>query len=173
MIRGQKAAMLTSAALFGAFFSISSASEPTSWPTKLAHMSSQDLECLYRQAEPGRIPDGFARGRVRYCPESFIADVKSAATRLLWQGKVFRAEEGTLVNQWSGLRAIRATVYQGTSWLDGKPAIIIDYSETSRVWSNVRDEMREIAPGEYLGAMYVRGCPEPRLKLFFVLHASK
>jgi hypothetical protein len=74
-----------------------------------------------------------------------------------------------LVNQWAGVRAIRASVCPGPSWLDGKPAIILDYSATSRVWSDVRDEMREVSPGLYLGAMYLRRCPEPRLKLYFVL----
>jgi hypothetical protein len=135
----------------------------------LTRMSWVELECIYREAEPGRIPNGFARGRVVYCPNAFLAGAKSSASHVLWQGKYFCAEEGTLVNQWLGVRAIHATVAHGTSWCDGKPAIILDYSGTSRVWSDVRDEMREISPGVYLGAMYLRRCPEPRLKLYFVL----
>jgi hypothetical protein len=150
---------------------VSSASEPVCCPLTLNPMNWDDLDFIYRQAEPGRIPNGFAQGRVVYCPDAGLAKIKSRAAQLIWKGKDFCAEEGTLVNQWCGIRAIRATVSYGTSWLDGKPAIILDYSGTSRVWSDVRDEMREISPGVYVGAMYLRRCPEPRLKLFFVLRA--
>jgi len=108
---------------------------------------------------------------VIYCAEEFLARAKSKTSQALWHGKIFCASEGTLINQWCGLRAIRGTISQGNSWLDGKPALILDYSQTSRVWADVRDEMREIAPGLYLGAMYLRRCPEPRLKVYFVLQS--
>ncbi len=85
------------------------------------------------------------------------------------EGQAFCAEDATLINQWCGVKAIRATVYEGTSWLDGKPAIIFDYSGTSKIWADMRDETREIAPGLYLGMMHQARCPEPKLKLFFVL----
>jgi hypothetical protein len=149
--------------------SLASASEPIGCGIDLTHLSASDLDSMYRQADPGRIPNGFAQGRIVYCSDALLAKVKSGAAQLIWKGKVFCAEEETLINQWCGIRAIRATVSYGTSWLDGKPAIILDYSDTSRVWSDVRDEMREISPGVYIGAMYLRRCPEPRLKLFFVL----
>ena len=151
--------------------SVSAASDTHYCPADLAKMSWADLECVYRMAKPGRIPGGFAQGRVVYCPDMFLAGAKSRASQLLWRGKYFHPEEGTLINQWRGVQAIRATVSHGTSWLDGKPAIILDYSETSRVWSNVRDEMREVSTGVYVGAMYLRECPEPRLKLYFVLQS--
>ena len=35
-----------------------------------------------------------------------------------------------------------------------------------------RDEMREVAPGLYLGAMYRRGCAQPAFKLFFILQVG-
>jgi hypothetical protein len=169
MISGLKeraAALLT---LLCGWASLASASEPVCCPRTLNHLSWNDLDSIYRQAEPGRIPNGFAQGRVVYCPDAFLGRVKSGAAQLFWKGKDFCAEEETLINQWCGIRAIRATVSYGTSWLDGKPAIILDYSNTSRVWADVRDEMREISPGVSIGAMYLRRCPEPRLKLFFVL----
>jgi hypothetical protein len=56
-----------------------------------------------------------------------------------------------LVNQWLGVRAVRASVGYGPSWLDGGPSIVVDYAATSRVWRDVRDEVREVAPGLYLG----------------------
>jgi hypothetical protein len=165
---GEKTAAALLALLYG-FASAGGAAEPVYRMEDLVHLSWADLDCIYRQAEPGGIPHGFAQGRVVYCPDAFLAGPKSGLTHVLWRGKYFCPEEGTLVNQWSGIRAIHATVSPGPSWLDGKPDIILDYSATSRIWSDVRDEMREISPGIYLGAMYLRRCPEPRLKLYFVL----
>jgi hypothetical protein len=88
---------------------------------------------------------------------------------MLWHGKVFCAADCTLINQWCGMKAIRAKVFYGPSWLDGKPSIIMDYSGTSRSWAEVRDEVREVSPGLYLGVMYLRKCPRPEQKMYFVL----
>jgi hypothetical protein len=41
------------------------------------------------------------------------------------------------------------------SWLDNQPAIILDYSKTSLVARSVRDEIREVGPGTYLGIVYI------------------
>jgi hypothetical protein len=73
------------------------------------------------------------------------------------------------VNQWRGVRAIRAAVCYGPSWLDGGPSVVMDYHRTSRVWSDVRDEVREVAPGLYLGRMYRRTGCGPQFQLFFAL----
>jgi hypothetical protein len=53
-----------------------------------------------------------------------------------------------------GLNAIIAKVYKGESWLDGKECIVLDYSDTSLVAQWIRDEIREISPGIYLGKVY-------------------
>jgi hypothetical protein len=53
-----------------------------------------------------------------------------------------------------GLNAIVAQVYKGPSWLDGKECIILDYSKTSIVAQWIRDEIRQIEPGMYLGKVY-------------------
>jgi len=45
-------------------------------------------------------------------------------------------------------------VYRDESWFDGKEAIILDYSKTSLVAHWIRDEIREVAPGLYLGIVY-------------------
>jgi hypothetical protein len=77
---------------------------------------------------------------------------------LFWQGKVFDPPEGTLKNKVSplGVRAIRARVYVGDSWLDrGTEAIVLDYSRTSLVARWIRDEIREVAPGLWLGKVFV------------------
>lgn len=138
---------------------------------RLACMSWDDLEQLYRQSEAGTVWNGYACGRAIYCPDQHFAGLRSKVTRLLWHGKIYHAEDCTLINQWCGFRAIRAKVYYGPSWLDGKPSIIMDYSETSHVWADVRDEVREVAPGLFLGVMYLRKCP-PHLKMYFALEAA-
>ena len=51
--------------------------------------------------------------------------------------------------------AIIAKVYKGSSWLDNKECIVLDYSETSLVAHWVRDEIREVAPHVYLGKVYL------------------
>jgi hypothetical protein len=38
--------------------------------------------------------------------------------------------------------------------MDGKETIIIDYSTTSFVAKKVRDEIREVEPGVYLGKVW-------------------
>jgi hypothetical protein len=135
---------------------------------RLAAMSWCELEQIYRAAAPGTVPCGFIRGRAIYCSSEKFSAVRSKVTRALWRGKIFDGCD--MVNQWRGVRAIHAKVYDGESWLDGKPSIILDYRDTSRVWSDVRDEFREVAPGVWLGVMY-RGCPEATLKTFFALEA--
>ncbi|HLZ07113.1 MAG TPA: hypothetical protein VKT80_00875, partial [Chloroflexota bacterium] len=73
-----------------------------------------------------------------------------------WQGKVFDPDNGVLRNEILpiGLKAIVARVYPSASWFDGKPAIILDYSQTSLVAHWIRDEIRLVAPGLYLGIVY-------------------
>ena len=73
-----------------------------------------------------------------------------------WQGKVFDAKRGVLRNKILpfGLNAIVATVYKDPSWIDQRECIVIDYSDTSLVAKWVRDEIRMISPGFYLGKVY-------------------
>jgi hypothetical protein len=137
----------------------------------LSKMECCELEQLYRQSPPGTVPQGFTPGRAMYCRTTPLAGLRSAVVNLAWRGKHFDACRGTLVNQWVGLRAIEAQVHHGESWLDGGPSIIMDYRGTSRVWRTVRDELREVAPGLYLGIMYEERCTGPKFRMFFALEA--
>jgi hypothetical protein len=138
--------------------------------TSLTHMCPAELEQLYRQSPPGKVVEGFARGKPIYAPDSRGAALRSKLTGAVWRGKIFCAADGTLVNQWLGYKAIVAQVYYGESWFDGCPSIIMDYSQTSQVWADVRDEIREVAPGLFLGLMYVRQpCGGPKFRMYFVL----
>jgi len=132
----------------------------------LVPLSGPQLEALYRQAPPGAIPTGKVRGRALY-PDARFPKLRSDAARLAWQGKVFRPESGTAVNRFFGLRVIQGNVTHGPSWLDGQPAIILDYEGTSRLYGPYRDEIRQVAPGLYLGLMYDRRTSPPELKMYF------
>ena len=52
-----------------------------------------------------------------------------------------------------GFKLVRAKVYKDASWFDGEETIVLDYSKTSS-WPPVRDEIREVAPGVYLGLVF-------------------
>ena len=135
---------------------------------QLARMGWPELERLYRQSDAGTVPLGYAAGKAIYCPCERLAGVRSRLTGVVWRGKVFDACGG-LVNQWCGFRAVRARVYYGPSWLDGAPSVVMDYGGTSWVWADVRDEVREVAPGLYLGRMYRLKAGEPEFQMFFAL----
>jgi hypothetical protein len=133
-------------------------------------MSCEELEQLYCRSCPGPAPNGTTRGvAIRYAgTDRCVRHAK--ITGILWHGKQFDACAGTLLNRWClGVKAIKAQVYCGESWLDGKPSLIMDYSETSHVWRKVRDELRQVCPGLYLGVMYERKDCEPKFKMFFAL----
>jgi hypothetical protein len=138
---------------------------------QLAHMTWPELERLYREADAGAIPQGYAAGKAIYNPCSPFAGLHSRVTGALWHGKVFDNTDCSLVNQWAGFRAIHARVAYGPSCLDGKNSIVMDYGETSLVWADVRDEVREVAPGLYLGRMVRRKKCGLEFQFFFVLQA--
>ncbi|HEY7422684.1 MAG TPA: hypothetical protein VH682_00355 [Gemmataceae bacterium] len=140
---------------------------------QLACMNWCELENLYHQASPGTIPAGYLRGRAIYCPGAFLTPTRDKMTQALWHGKHFCPVDGTLVNQWClGTQAVRARVCYGESWLDGQPSIVMDYRGMAHVWKDVRDEIREVAPGVYLGLMYRCKAGQPRMKMFFALELS-
>jgi hypothetical protein len=138
----------------------------------LSHNDQAALEGLYRHTVPGAMPSGYYAGRALPSPGSRRGARQSKLIGLLWKGKEFPAE-GVMVNHLAfDVSAIRSHVYIGESWLDGGPAIILDYSSTSRLFSKVRDEVREVSPGFFLGVMYVRKSSGPKRVMFFTLQGS-
>jgi hypothetical protein len=135
----------------------------------LLRLSPPELDWLYQHAAAGAIPEGKARGQALLAPGTRWARPISRAARVFWQGKVFHGAEATAVNRFFGLPVIRANVFYGESWRDGRPAIILDYQDTSRLYANYRDELREVAPGLFLGLMYARKAPQPTLSMYFAL----
>ena len=124
---------------------------------QLLEMSSEELDELFKASPPGKIPDGEADGTVLVATGTQLAGPAEKVTELLaWKGKVFDAEKGELLNKVGplGTKSIRAQVYKQASWLDGKDTIVLDYSKTSVVARWIRDEIREVSPGLYLGLVY-------------------
>jgi hypothetical protein len=124
---------------------------------QLLEMSSDELDALFRSSEPGAIPRGEADGTVLVATGSKLAEpAEKLAHLLVWQGKVFDPEKGELLNEIGpfGFKAVRAKVYKEPSWLDGKETIVLDYSKTSLIAHWIRDEIREVSPGLYLGLVY-------------------
>ncbi len=124
---------------------------------QLLAMSQQQLDALFTSSPPGTIPNGQARGTAIIAPgTTYSAEIARFVNVFAWQGKVFDAARGTLVNRITpfGVDAIIADVYVAPSWLDNKPCIVLDYSKTSTVAHWIRDEIREVGPNLYLGVVY-------------------
>jgi hypothetical protein len=136
---------------------------------KLGILTWEQLDAIYRRSIPGRAPSGVLNGRAIYDGQQRFAKLRTTGTKAIWLGKEFNEEQGTLINRWRVGRAIKAEVYPGQSWIDGGPALVMDYRETSFVWRNVRDELREVAPGLYLGAMFRCKSSGARFAVFFAL----
>jgi hypothetical protein len=123
----------------------------------LLKLEKEELDELFRQSPAGEFPDGDADGIVLVAPGSEVSGIASRIIQLVaWRGKVFRRAKGDLKNKILpfGLRAVRAKVYKEPSWFDGKETIVLDYSKTSLLARKVRDEIREVSPGVYLGLVF-------------------
>ena len=139
---------------------------------QLIRMSPCELEQLYAQGIMAPIPAGKIRGQALLNPGTKLAVPTSRCSRLAWQGKVFNADGQTAVNRFFGVRLIKANVYNAESWRDGRPALILDYSQTSLLYAPYRDEIRQIAPGLFLGLMFDRSTCPPKLKMYFALECA-
>ncbi len=137
----------------------------------LLRMSPGQLEALYMASPPAPVPSGKVRGTPILRPGSALSRPISKGARAFWQGKVFRPAEAQAVNRFFGVRIIRGELYQAPSWLDGRPALILDYARTSHLYANYRDEIRQVAPGLYLGLMYDRTTCPPSRTMMFALEA--
>ena len=154
----------------------------------LAAMSLDELDALYRTATVSKsmhAADGALVGRmltVRGVTGPFASRLrKFAASRaFVWEGKSFQADSdtrGTGINRVSIPKALgRQNLFPfatsfGPSAIDGKPTLILDYAldvNPSYIQS-IHDEIREVAPGLFLGpAMWKRG-EEKSLLLWFAL----
>jgi hypothetical protein len=124
---------------------------------QLVDMSPAELDDLFRGSPAGPIPAGKGAGTALFAPGTALGKVAATVVRAVaWKGKVFDPDRGELLNLISpaGALAIRAKVFPEESWFDGKESIILDYRNTSRVARWIRDEIRMIDTGTYLGIVY-------------------
>ncbi len=138
----------------------------------LLRLSGPELEALYRRCPPAPMPPGKVRGTALLRTGTNLAGPVAAGARLVWQGKRFDPARAAATNRFFGLPIVRAEVASGPSWLDGGPALILDYSRTSIVYAHYRDEIRQVAPGLLLGRMYDRTTSPPALKMVFALETN-
>ncbi len=123
----------------------------------LLAMSYAELDALFSAGAPEPIPEGESNGVAIIAPGTeFSPIIASLINHFAWQGKVFNPATGELLNRIlpTGWNAVAAQVYEGESWFDAKPCIVLDYSKTSLVAHWIRDEIRLIGPGLYLGKVY-------------------
>jgi hypothetical protein len=141
----------------------------------LCRMSQSELDDTFRHGPMGELPDGDASGTVIVAPGTEIqGPMQRFARWLAWQGKVFYRPRGYLLNKVGpfGFHLVKAQVYTAPSWFDSQPAIILDYSKTSLLAHRVRDEIREVSPGLYLGIVFYASLKTINFALQFENHGS-
>jgi hypothetical protein len=149
------------------------AEEPSCCPppitclAQLKGLGLHELEEVFASAPGCAVPVGFGRGEVLLRTDARHARMKARMTNCVWKGKRF-AEDGSFTNQWAGFRALHSCLAVGPSWLDEMPCVILEYPEGTPLFGNTRDELREVAPGLWLGMWYDRQ-PCPKLRGFFAL----
>ena len=128
---------------------------------KWLSLSREELDQIYKDAEAGTIPSGDTRGTAIVAGSLLSKSYATFARLFGWQGKVFDlfaadSDKGLLINKITpfSFSFIVAKVYRDNSWMDGKETIVIDYSTTSFFAKKIRDEIREVEPGIYLGKVW-------------------
>jgi len=129
--------------------------------SKWLTMSRAELDEVYRNAQPGNVPRGDTQGTAIVAGSGIAKCLAKLARLFAWKGKVFdmfaeQGEKGVLVNKVGpfGMRMIAAKVYRDASWMDSKETIVIDYARTSLLARKIRDEIREVEPGVWLGKVW-------------------
>ena len=136
--------------------------QPITDPEQFLKLSSTQLDDIFRASPAGELPVGQGDGTAIIAPGTAISDDIARFVHIFsWKGKVFEHDAVNAGHGWLknrilllGHKAIIAQVYKGESWFDGKECIVLDYSHTSIVAQWIRDEIREVSPGVYLGLVY-------------------
>jgi hypothetical protein len=129
----------------------------------LDNLSECQLRELYTNATFCKPFIGVARGKLVYLSDRLLPGFKVRGSRSVWRGKEAH-EDGYFTNRWIGNRNwIDAHWVIGPSWIDGKPTQVMEYPPGTKLFWNMHDEVREIAPGLYLGPVFERfPCPKFR-----------
>src|SRR6476659_8391501 len=119
---------------------------------------NNSLDTLFRESAAGPIPDGDTRGTVLAWPGTRLAKPLAVLVYLVaWKGKVLDRRAALLRNKITplGLRLIKDRMSYDDSRVDQRECIVLDYSKTSFVARMVRDEIRLVGPGLYLGVVWL------------------
>jgi hypothetical protein len=149
----------------------------------LIDLGEPELERLYREAKTPRIADvsGDLEGRMLTSPR--VPKTIAAAMRPLarwrlfpWKGKSFTphdAERGEGINRVlsDSNRWFKFETFIGRSRAGDFDALQLDYDHRGNPFfiRAIKDEIREIAPGLYLGQAYVMVRGKAHLGLYFAL----
>ena len=130
---------------------------------QLQGLSCDELLDLFRHSDMGRPLVGVTRGRLLVSTDKHFPRFKVRLANMVWRGKT--AEEGGyFINRWIGNHTFIDSHYViGPSWVDGRPAILVEYPPGTPLFANLHDELREISPGLYLAPLFDR-CPCPKLR---------
>jgi hypothetical protein len=150
--------------------------------TGLRMMTFKQLDALYREGKrPASIADlnGDANGAMLAWrspasgPVAWLLRTWGASSLFPWEGKSFKSHSNDLgegINRVNFLKKMRWFPFKTrfeASFLDGKPSFLLDYSGPGNppFIRSIVDEVREVAPGLYLGpaALLVGGKPRPIL----------
>lgn len=154
----------------------------------LAQRSLDELDALYRAAtvpSTMRAADGPLVGRmlaVRGLPGALAAPLRrwAAAPSFVWEGKTFQAASDA---HGAGYNRVfvpgvlgRQNLFPfatsfGPSAIDGRPTLILDYDLDANpsFIRRIHDEIREVAPGVFLGPAMWKGPRDKALVLWFAL----
>jgi hypothetical protein len=125
---------------------------------------------LFGRGEVGCPPQGPMRGIVLWS-DGAHPHLKARTQGTLWKGKEFHCD-GSFTNRWlGGIHAGGATISVESSWRDGQPCFVMQYGPDARVFANVRDEIRQIAPDLWLGCSL--DAPSGQLKNWFLLRGQR
>ena len=148
----------------------------------LRRMTFEQLDELYRSGKrPASIADldGDATGAMlawrspQTGPVAWWLRTFGASRHFPWEGKSFKSHNNDVgeginrVNFFGKRRWFPFKTRFAASFLDGRPTFLLDYSgpRNPPFIRSIVDEVREVAPGLYMGpaALLVRGKPRPIL----------
>lgn len=154
----------------------------------LAALSSDELDGLYRTASVSRSmhsADGALVGRmlaVKGLPAALAAPLRrfAGSRSFVWEGKTFQAASETRGMGHNRVNIPKALGRQnlfpfetsfGPSAIDGRPTLVLDYDldVNPGYIRHIHDEIREVAPGLFLGPAMWKGARNKSLVLWFAL----
>jgi hypothetical protein len=99
---------------------------------------------------------GVAKGRLLVLTDDRLPKLKVKLANQVWRGKA-ACEDGYFINRWiANYNWIDSHYVIGPSWVDGRPAVVMEYAPGTPLFAPMHDELREISPGLYIGPVYER-----------------